>query len=64
MDKITFDYNFVQSSTTEYGGTYGSSYTSMTNETIPLFKRTKTPYTVKKWETTPHKYAGQFYKCK
>lgn len=41
--------NFVQSSTAEYGGFYGSTYTSLTQEYAKIFNTSKTDDTVKKW---------------
>ena len=42
--------NFVQSSTAEYGGFYGSTYTSLTQEYAKIFNTSKTDDTVKKWQ--------------
>lgn len=39
--------NFVQSSTAEYGGFYGSTYTSLTQEYAKIFNTSKTDDTVK-----------------
>ena len=55
--------NFVQSSTAEYGGFYGSTYTSLTQEYAKIFNTSKTDDTVKKWTTTPHNYTEKNYKC-
>lgn len=55
--------NFVQSSTAEYGGFYGSTYTSLTQEYAKIFNTSKTDDTVKKWTATPHNYTEKNYKC-
>lgn len=55
--------NFVQSSTAEYGGAYGFTYFSITEEYMKKFIKSQTDDTLKKWTTTPHNYTKQNYKC-
>lgn len=63
MNITPLDYNFVQSSTTEYGDVYGFPNDSMTDTKTQAFKMTKTDDTVKQWTTTPHNYTEKNYKC-
>lgn len=63
MNNTPLDYNFVQTSTSEYGEDNGFTHMSMTDDKAQEFKMTKTDDTAKKWTTTPHKYTEKNYIC-